>query len=644
LDRDGRGTVVFSVTNDVQRTLSVRCEVLPEGRTQAEWLRIRGSESVSLDAGETTQVVVEVQAPVGTEGGSYAFRLKAYDTEHPDENYTEGQSASFATNGIDSGPPPNPPIWIFVVLLVVLLAVGGGVTAWVLLSGDKTVAVPNVVGLSIDDVQAEPPADFTIVVRDEESAEHTPGTILSQDPDSNAAVEKGTELELAVAVAPTVVPIRSFVGGPVDDARAWAEAHGVHLVVSKVESDESVDTVLSQDPSQGDLPVGDGLQVEVAIPRSEVNVVDYTFSQIGLLERWAEQHGVLIEKVERESEERAGTVVLQEPDRGLVPKGDTIRAEVAIPWKPVPLEDFRGKALAELQAWADAHGVPLKVGRKESEEPEKTILDQRPSSGEIDRGQPIRVTIAVPPTAFPVVSFVSAPYRDLRDWIARHGLKLKTSKRESDEADGTVLEQSPSTGRIHKGDTVKVVISVPARGEPVEDFQGRDAELLTRWAADRGIRIERKERKSDRPKGTILEQDPNRGRIKKGDVIQIVVATPRRLPDLYVRDFTMSPSTPTQGKPVQLQVVVYNRGTAPSGAFTVQWWAGENFSSPAKAWRLDSLAAKGGRVLTYTYSGYKSWYGKLTTKVVVDALREVQESNESNNDLRRQIRVKKSGP
>jgi subtilase family serine protease len=111
------------------------------------------------------------------------------------------------------------------------------------------------------------------------------------------------------------------------------------------------------------------------------------------------------------------------------------------------------------------------------------------------------------------------------------------------------------------------------------------------------------------------------------------------MPDLFVSEFSLDPSTPIQGSPVAVRVGVYNQGNEKSGAFTVQWWAGENFKKPACTWQVDSLAAGGGRILTCTYDGYTSWYGSLTTKVVVDSAEKVAESNEENNEDRKKISV-----
>jgi subtilase family serine protease len=78
---------------------------------------------------------------------------------------------------------------------------------------------------------------------------------------------------------------------------------------------------------------------------------------------------------------------------------------------------------------------------------------------------------------------------------------------------------------------------------------------------------------------------------------------------------------------VNVRVGVYNQGGAAASAFRVEWWA----ASGAKGcdWDLTGLVAKGGRILTctYTYPGYSTY----TVRAVADSGAAVLESDESNN-------------
>lgn len=112
-----------------------------------------------------------------------------------------------------------------------------------------------------------------------------------------------------------------------------------------------------------------------------------------------------------------------------------------------------------------------------------------------------------------------------------------------------------------------------------------------------------------------------------------------KLPDLVVSFIELDPSTPIQGDPVDVTVQVYNQGEAQAGSFIVQWWPGENYSSPACTWNIPSMNASGGRVLHCTYAGYPSHYGSINTLAIADVNDDIEESNESNNELRMSISV-----
>jgi uncharacterized membrane protein YfbV (UPF0208 family) len=114
-------------------------------------------------------------------------------------------------------------------------------------------------------------------------------------------------------------------------------------------------------------------------------------------------------------------------------------------------------------------------------------------------------------------------------------------------------------------------------------------------------------------------------------------------PDLFVSEFSLDPATPVQGSPVTVRLGVYNKGTAPSGPFTVEWWPGENYQDLGCSWPVDGLVAHGGRILTCTYDGYPSWYSNINTKVVVDSDGAVAEGDEANNVFLKAISVSKPG-
>lgn len=111
-------------------------------------------------------------------------------------------------------------------------------------------------------------------------------------------------------------------------------------------------------------------------------------------------------------------------------------------------------------------------------------------------------------------------------------------------------------------------------------------------------------------------------------------------PDLIISAFQMNPTTPVKGGKVSLQTIVKNQGNADAGAFVVQWWAGENYPKPAYEQKIRGLKAGAQQVLSFSYDGYPSWYGRITSKMVVDSGKAVTESDERNNELKKTYAVK----
>lgn len=113
------------------------------------------------------------------------------------------------------------------------------------------------------------------------------------------------------------------------------------------------------------------------------------------------------------------------------------------------------------------------------------------------------------------------------------------------------------------------------------------------------------------------------------------------LPDLFVSEFTLEPRVPIQDRPVVVRVGIYNKGNKHSGPFKVQWWAGENFPRPEHEWRIRGIPARGGRMLKYTYKGYRSWYAQINTKVIIDPENKLKEHDKKNNIFKTNISIRK---
>ena len=113
-------------------------------------------------------------------------------------------------------------------------------------------------------------------------------------------------------------------------------------------------------------------------------------------------------------------------------------------------------------------------------------------------------------------------------------------------------------------------------------------------------------------------------------------------PDMYITSLRFDPATPTQGERVNVEAVVKNKGADRSGAFTLQWWPGENYPEPAYQKTINGLNAGTQKTIRFTYDGYPSPYGRITSKLVLDAQNRIAESDENNNVYKKTISVNRT--
>ncbi len=145
---------------------------------------------------------------------------------------------------------------------------------------------------------------------------------------------------------------------------------------------------------------------------------------------------------------------------------------------------------------------------------------------------------------------------------------------------------------------------------------------------------------------TKIVLDPDRQVADKDRSNNIVVkniSVTRRPPvdkaDIVVSDLQFSPYPPVEGKATKVSFTVANTGTAATGMFSIQWWAGIYYPSPEKTWSGIGLAPGEKKTFSYIYPGYPSPYGTLQTKVVVDPAGQISDRDRSNNTLVKTISV-----
>lgn len=201
----------------------------------------------------------------------------AYPGPPPDEQVTivEGRPPPPPPppDDLPPGPPPGEPdryLWPWLVLLLVLLAIGGGLAAYFATRGDghdkKVVAVPHVVGFKEQAALARLRRAKLDPVVSRSFSKKPAGFVISQRPFGGQTVAKGRAVEVIVSKGPSAIAVPNVVSLGEADAVALLTKAGLKADVFQVPSRQKAGKVLAQSPAAGQK-VGPGSPVRLNVSK-----------------------------------------------------------------------------------------------------------------------------------------------------------------------------------------------------------------------------------------------------------------------------------------------------------------------------------------------------------------------------------------
>ena len=202
---------------------------------------------------------------------------------------------------------------------------------------------------------------------------------------------------------------------------------------------------------------------------SEITVPDVTGKPMALARQILEDQKLRVNVAEvYDATVPAGTVVSQTPEAGTKVKEERmVTINVSRGGEELDMPDLLGLDRADAEIKLKKMGLKLgSVYEKFSDEEEGTVIGQEPRSGtRISKGQTIDITISkgkkVKKVTVPNVKggTLSAAEGTLKG----KGLSVVVEKRESSQAPGTVISQSPAAdSEVESGSTVTLVIAEEA--------------------------------------------------------------------------------------------------------------------------------------------------------------------------------------
>lgn len=305
-----------------------------------------------------------------------------------------------ATNFRDQGPQKSnkKPIIIAVIAAVLAIALIGGLVWAFAGAGDKEmVAVPDVTGKTVDQASTEiRQAGFEVgTIGFGYDESVEEGCVISQDP-SGGEAEKGSNINLLVSQGDEQVEVPKITGMTPEAAKEAAAAKGLNVAQSESQYSDTVEEglIISQNPSAG----------EKADPNA---TIEYVISR-------------------GPKTTKAPNVIGMDLDQ----------------------------AKKELQ---DA-GFGVDVNEEYSDKPEGTVFKQNPLNDPIEPGGTVSITVSMGKNEADIPSVVGQSESTATTALQNAGFTVKTKYADSDDAAGTVINQS-KTGTAEPGATITITVS-----------------------------------------------------------------------------------------------------------------------------------------------------------------------------------------
>jgi serine/threonine-protein kinase len=292
----------------------------------------------------------------------------------------------------------GPRWWLWGLLAVLLIA--GAIAAALLLAGEDTKPVPEVVGADISTaVTTIRNAGFRPVV--ERARNDAPkDTVIAQDPEPTTQLEQGEEVAITVSDGPGLKGVPNVEGLPRREARERLVEAGFKVREQREPSDDvEKGRVVRTVPTIGaQVEVGSTVTLVVSSGPEQVTVPDVVGSTLDDARAELERAGLNVDVAREETDESEPDTVLRQDPAGdtEVDEGSTVTLTVAKEVEQVAVPGVEGLDESQASERLSAAGLEVDVQDEPVTRPsdDGKVLGQSPAEGrEVERGSRVTITV-----------------------------------------------------------------------------------------------------------------------------------------------------------------------------------------------------------------------------------------------------------
>lgn len=166
LDAQGKGKVVFTVTNATTAPQRAMFKLRALDSGQAGWLSLAGEAERDFSPGMVHQVEVAIAMPADAAERRFRMRLDALSAANPEEHFVESQLVSVSAPAPKVAPPsPGMPKWVWLVVALVVLAIAG-VVGYLLMRKKTPTDPPKPDPVASAPAEPQPPRPQPVATKD----------------------------------------------------------------------------------------------------------------------------------------------------------------------------------------------------------------------------------------------------------------------------------------------------------------------------------------------------------------------------------------------------------------------------------------------------------------------------------------------
>jgi beta-lactam-binding protein with PASTA domain len=197
-----------------------------------------------------------------------------------------------------------------------------------------------------------------------------------------------------------------------------------------------------------------------------------------------------------------------------------------------------GKQLSPARIELEQAGFEVDIDRRPDQSPFDTVFRQVPSAtSKVDEGSTVTLFVSNGPSTVKVPDVLGLTEADAKRRVRRADLRPAVDQESSRRVPaGNVIRTDPGSGAaIERGSRVTLFVSSGAKQVAVPDVTGQDQTEAVASLRDRGLSVVVRERDSNQPVDTVVEQSPAASQlVDEGTTVTLYVSNGRleEVPDV----------------------------------------------------------------------------------------------------------------